>query len=220
MADFTQWLISHGVSTQTLEMMVFVPILATLVSIVRYVLGLKTFGIYAPIILAIAFKFTGLAYGVVLTTIVILSTLLTYTALRRVRMHYITRIAINYVVLSICIVLGIVAFDSLSIGFNNFHAINPLAIVSIAALSDFFVKMYVKKSLAVTIRSSLETGLVAIIGWYLITSKELTSLMIKNLWIVPVLILVNLVLGQYRGLRFKDIFRFKSAVDDVSKSNK
>jgi hypothetical protein len=220
MADFTQWLVSHGVSSSILEMMIFVPILATLVSVVRYILGMKTFGIYAPIILAISFRFTGLAYGLALTAIVVLSTLLTYRALRRVRMHYITRIAINYVFLSMFIVFGIVGLDSLQIGFSNFHAINPIAVVSIAALSDFFVKMYVKKSLALTLRTLLETALVSIIGWYLITSEELTKLMVENLWIVPVLILVNLIIGQYRGLRFKDIFRFSSAVQDVPNKTK
>jgi hypothetical protein len=220
MADFTSWLISHGVSSSILEMMIFVPVLATLVSVARYVLGMKTFGIYAPIILAVAYKFTGLGYGLLLTAIVAASTLLTYTALMRVRMHYITRIAINYVIISICIILGIVAFDSVSIGFNNFHAINPLAIVSIAALSDFFVKMYVKKNLIVTTRTLLETALVSIIGWYLITSKEITQLMVENLWIVPVLILVNLIIGQYPGLRLKDIFRFRSAIADVPKGDK
>lgn len=220
MNDLAQWLLTHGVSLQILEMMIFLPILATLVSVVRYILGFKTYGIYGPIILAIAFKFTGLGYGLVLTGVVVAATLLTYSILKRFRMHYITRIAINYVVLSVLVIGAIVAFDYTNIGFDNFHAINPLAIVSIAALSDFFVKMYAKKSLTLTFRTLLETAVVSIIGWFLISSREISELMIDNLWVVPLLILVNLVLGQYKGLRLKDIFRFSSAAKDVSSNNK
>ena len=106
------------------------------------------------------------------------------------------------------IVFGIMLFQSLPLGFDNFNRINPLAIVSIAALSDFFIKMYVKKSIAITTRVLLETVVVAIIGWYFINSSNLINYIIYNLWIIPLLILVNLAIGMYTGLRFKELFRF------------
>ncbi len=215
MSEFTQWIISHGVSQDILEMMIFVPALATLVSLARYVLGLKTFGIYAPIVLSISYMFTGLRYGLLLTFIVFLSTLIGYSAMKRIRMHYITRISINYVIISIFIVLGIALFTWLPLGFENFYLINPLAIVAIASLSDFFIKMYVKKSISATVRTFTETILVSIIGWYVITSRELIELLVQNLWIVPVLVIINILIGQYKGLRFKDIFRFKSVVENA-----
>jgi hypothetical protein len=54
LSETTQWLVNHGISLQTLEILVMIPIIATLVSIARYVIGFKTFGIYATIILGIA----------------------------------------------------------------------------------------------------------------------------------------------------------------------
>lgn len=215
MTDFTSWIIAHGVREDILEMVVFVPILATLVSVVRYVLGLKTFGIYAPILLAISYSLTGLRYGLVLTAAVAISTVIGYTTLKRIRMHYTTRIATNYVIVAIFSLLTIALFSSLPLlGLENFKIINPLGVVSIVALSDFFVKTYVKKSPGSTVRVIIETTMVSVVGWYLITSEYLTEIMMRNLWIIPALLIFNLIIGQYKGLRFKDIFRFKPAIKE------
>ncbi len=60
---FTQWIIDRGVSQTVLELLISVCIVSTIVSIARYIVGSKTYGIYAPIILAIAYSYTGLKYG-------------------------------------------------------------------------------------------------------------------------------------------------------------
>ncbi len=215
MTDFTSWIIEQGVRQDILEMLIFIPVLATLVSIVRYVIGLKTFGIYAPILLAISYSLTGLRYGLILTTAVAISTVIGYTTLRRIRMHYTTRLATNYVIVAILVTFAIALFGSLPyLNLENFRIINPLGVVSIVALSDFFVKTYVKKSPSATIRVIAETTMVAIVGWYLITSDRLIGLIMENLWVVPVLLVFNLIIGRYQGLRFKDIFRFKTALKE------
>ncbi|HVX92718.1 MAG TPA: hypothetical protein VHA74_01235, partial [Candidatus Dojkabacteria bacterium] len=149
-----------------------------------------------------------------------ISSIISYSILKKVRMHYISRITLNYILISITIVFGIMLFQWLPLGFDNFNRINPLAIVSIAALSDFFIKMYVKKSIAITTRVLLETVIVAIIGWYFINSSNLINYIIYNLWFIPLLILVNLAIGLYTGLRVKELFRFWYIAKDDRNSKK
>jgi len=220
MSEFTTWITSQGISIQILLIVAFVPIIATLISLSRYFLGYQSFGIYAPMILSIAYSYTGLRYGLLITALVVLSSIVSYSFLRKIRMHYITRIAVNYSILSIIIVIGIVGIYNLPLGFENFNAISPLGLISIMALSDFFIKMYVKKSLSATIRTLIETLLISIIGWYLITSEELINYLLNHLWIIPLLLLLNIVIGQYKGLRLKDLFRFKSITDVSSHEDK
>ena len=105
-SPFTTWIIEHGVQEKTLELFVAITIIATIVSLFRYIFGTKSYGIYAPIILAIAYSYTGLKYGLVITLVVILVSLLSHAVTKKIRMHYITRIAINYCLLSI----GIISF--------------------------------------------------------------------------------------------------------------
>lgn len=214
--DFTNWLLSLSIPKEVLEILIIIPLLATLISIGRYVIGLKTLGIYAPIILAIGFKLTGLRYGLVLTFLVVIASLIGYRLLSKFRMHYITRVAANYALLSILLISGIITFDNIPfLNLGNFDLINPIGVVLIATLSDFFIKMYVKKNLSASFRALLETVLVSSIGWYLITSPRLIEALFKNLWMLPILIAVNLFLGQYKGFRLKEVFRFRSIPNEL-----
>jgi hypothetical protein len=217
---FTQLLLDNGISRQILELLVAISLLATLVSIARYIFGSKTYGIYAPIILAISYSYSGLRYGLVVTATVILTTLISYSIIKKIRMHYITRIAINYCLLSITLVLLFLVVDRYGLGLENMANIPPLAVISIAALSDFFIKQYVGKSLKTTALILGSTILIAVIGWYLITRQNVSDFMINNLWIIPSLIFVNLLIGQFKGLRIKDFLRFNSILSEKENVSK
>jgi hypothetical protein len=207
---FTQWILEHGVSITVLELLIAVSVLATVVSIARYFIGSKTYGIYAPILLAIAYSYTGLKYGLSITLVVILTSLLSYSILRRIRMHYITRIAANYTILVMVLIGFFLLVDRFKLGLENMMNIPPLAFISIAALSDFFIRQYVKKSLSGSLLTLVGTVFVAAIGWFVISRDMISEYMLNNLWIIPLLTLVNLLLGQFTGLRGWDYFRFRN----------
>jgi len=211
-SPFTTWILSNGISDQTLELLIAITILVTVVSLARYVFGSKSYGIYAPIILAIAYSYTGLKYGLALTAIVIIISLITYSILKKIRMHYITRIAINYCILALILIFFFIIINYLGLGLENMENIPALATISIVALGEFFTKQYVKKSLKTSILTLLSTILISAIGWFVITRNVISTYLFNNLWIIPVLILTNLLIGQFRGLRIKDLFRFRSIV--------
>ncbi len=219
-SPLTLWILENGVSEQTLDLFVTITILATIVSIARYIFGSKTYGIYAPIILAIAYSYTGFRYGLAITFVVIATTLLSYSILKKIRMHYITRIAINYCLLSISLVIFFLLIGKYSLGLDNMSQIPSLAVISIAALSDFFIKQFVQKSFKTAVMVLFSTLVVASIGWYVISRDVVTAYTINNLWLVPLFIAINLGIGQFKGLRVKDLFRFNSILkekDNVSK---
>ena len=219
-SPFTTWILSSGISSQTLELLIAVTIVATIVSIARYLFGSKSYGIYAPIILAIAYSYTGLKYGLTITAVVIITSLLSYSILKKIRMHYITRIAINYCILTLTLITFFIIINRFGLGLENMENIPPLATISIAVLGDFFTKQYVKKSLKTSLLILFSTILISAIGWYVITRDVISTYFFNNLWIIPVLILVNILVGQFKGLRIKDLFRFRPIVrskDNVQK---
>lgn len=211
---FTKWVIDNGISEGVLELILCITIVATIVSIARYIVGSKTFGIYAPIILSVAYIYTGLKYGLVITAIVIGISLLSYTLLSKIRMHYIARIAINYSLMAIIFLLCLMLINHFGLGLQNMSLIQPLAIISIFALSDFFIKQYVKKGFKNTSITLLSTIAISALGWFIITREVIYTFLINNLWILPTLIILNIIIGQFSGLRLKDIFRFRSIIQD------
>ncbi len=219
-SPFTTWIIEHGVPEKTLELFVAITIVATIVSLFRYIFGTKSYGIYAPIILAIAYSYTGLKYGIAVTLVVILVSLLSHFVTKRIRMHYITRIAINYCLLSIGLIAFMILIDRVGLGLENMATVPPLALISIVVLSDFFIKQFVQKSYKASLATLLGTVVVATVGWFVITRQYVSGYVINNLWIVPLLILINLLVGQFKGLRLKDYFRFKSVLKEKNDDTK
>jgi hypothetical protein len=212
--EMTQWLIANGVQEEMLTLLVAICLLATIVSITRYIIGTKTYGIYAPIILAIAYSYSGLKYGLAITIVVILSSILSYSILKKIRMHYITRIAANYCMLAMGLLLFLLVVDRYKIGLENINAVPPLAVISIAALSDFFTKQHIKKSFKNSMMVLIGTVTVATIGWFVITREFVSMYFINNLLLIPLLLAINILLGQFSGLRLKDRFRFGSIVKE------
>jgi hypothetical protein len=203
-----------NIPRELIELIIFIPIIATLISIGRYLLGLKTLSIYAPIILAIGLKLTGLKYGLIITAFVIIVSIIGHELLKRIRMHYITRVATNYIILASALLVTFLMLSILPIKIDFIKDINPIGLILIATLSDSFIKMYVKKNLISSIRSLLETLIISVAGWYIITSPNIINWIISNIWIIALLIIINLLLGQYTGFRLKEVFRFGGVKKD------
>lgn len=211
---FTKWVLDNGIAERTLELLVGVAIIATIVSLARYLLGSKSFGIYVPIILAVAYTYTGLRYGLIITAVVIASSLLSFLILSRIRMHYISRMAINYCLTIMSLIIFFVVVKKYNLGLPNMPFIQPLAIISIIALSDFFAKQQIKKGFKTTMLVLGSTIIIASFGWFIITRESVSAFMINNLWLIPALIVINILIGQFSGLRLKDLLRFRTIIQD------
>jgi len=211
---FTKWVLDNGIAEQTLGLLVGIAIIATIVSLARYLVGSKSFGIYVPIILAVAYTYTGLRYGLIITAVVIASSLLSFLILSRIRMHYISRMAINYCLIIMSLIVFFVVVKKYNLGLPNMSLIQPLAIISIIALSDFFAKQQIKKGFKTTMLVLGSTIIIASLGWFLITREAVSAFMVNNLWLIPALIVVNILIGQFSGLRFKDLLRFRTIIQE------
>jgi hypothetical protein len=169
--------------------------------------------------LALAFYTTGGKYGLVITAIIILITLGTHELFRKVRMHYLSRIALNYISISIVaiLLLLIIDFTGLTQLQEIVGRINPISIVIIATLSDYIIKLYVKKDVVATVRSIAETVVISLIGWTLIYIEPLRTIFVNNLWLLVLLIPINIAIGRSTSLRFTEYLRFKKISDNATR---
>lgn len=218
--DITPWAVKIGFTEQMLALLLFIPVLATLVNLSRYILGFKTLGIYAPMTLSFAYIFTGIRFGLLITVAVITSTLLSYAILRRVRMHYISRTTITYIIITVLVIVIIALNEvspiSLTSERHDISSLSPLGIVLIASLSDFFVKRYVKKSLNMALRAVVETVIVAFLGWMLLRSELLYNAVLEyTVLLIILLLMVNFLIGKYPGIRLREYLRFKKIAENA-----
>lgn len=218
MSDISNWLISNGFTSEMLVLLLFLPLLATLINIGRYILGFKMLGLYPPLTLAYALYFTGLRLGIVMLIIVIISTFLSFSIFKQIRMHYISRTSLNYALITIILLIAIPIynryFGELLMLTYEASTILPAGIVLIAALSDFFIKKYVKNSIMTTTLALSETILIAVMGWGLLKLDIVKDFLLTYPWFVLILIPINILIGQYTGLRIKEYLRFRQIIKD------
>jgi hypothetical protein len=219
MPQLTQFLLNHNISEELLILLLFIAIVTTFSNIFRYLFGIKSLGLYPSIMLALAFYLTGAKYGIVLLIIMTLITFLTHEIFRKIRMHYLSRIALNYIAITIILTLILLVIDLTGIeALQQMVAkINPISVVIIASLSDFIIKLYVKKDLMTTFRAFVETIIIAIIGWSFIIISPIRDFLLNNIWVLILLIPINLFIGQVTVLRVTEYFRFKKLIDNAAR---
>jgi hypothetical protein len=220
MPDFTAWLIERGLSEDIIFVLAFIPVLVTLTAFSRYITGIKTFGIYASMVLALAYYYMGLVQALTITIIVVLSAWIIRNLLRKIRLHYLARLAIVYCGISLSILAFIIAVSYIPISnpYLNFSFIPPLALVIIISVTDRFMASYIKKDLMTAARLTGETLIIALIGWGLMRWNVTHDFFMNNLWIIPLLIVINILIGQYAGFRWTEFLRFSQVIRNVEPS--
>jgi len=202
----------QGFSKEFITLLLFFPLMATLVNIFRYVIGFKTFGIYSAIVLAYSFYLTGFRYGVLLLTITFLLVMIAHLITGKIQMHYTSRIATSYTILSIGMLFLLYLISKLplqNIFDMNIYKVSAIAVLLIVTLTDSIYQQLVNKDFISVLRSFIETLIFATVGLLLMRSQFLTATLYKNAWIIPVLIVANIAIGQYTGLRLLDLLRFR-----------
>lgn len=212
--NFAQYLIAGGINADTVFLILILPFVALLVSFFRHFIGLKTFGMYESLILAYALYFIspnfiiGLKFGLPIIFIAWMVSEITRRALDKVRLHYISKVSLKISIASILIL----ALFAIAAYYNRtgYYTVSALPIVIILALVESVSIFQIKKGNLKTNLISLETLIVSLIAYFIISSKTVESFLLHNSYIVILPIFGNFLVGRWSGLRLSEYSRFKN----------
>lgn len=207
---FVSFCLDQGVPLQTIALLLLFPVVATLVAVFRQVVGIKAFGIYTPSLITfalVAFDPNGLKYGVAIFIAVIAVGMISRYVLKRFRLLYLPRVAITLSIVALSI-LGILVLGGL------FHrtglasvSIFPLLIM--ITLVEKFVSTQIEKGTRIAMILAVETLVISVIGYFLISWTALTNFVLIFPWTILFLFVLNFVLGKWTGLRISEYLRFR-----------
>lgn len=200
-----------GVPEKTMILVLALPIVVTLVSFARQVIGFRVFGIYLPSILTIIFLDIGIQYGLILfVTIILLGTLMRFV-LQKYRLLYLPRMAITLTVIA----LGMVMFLVLS-GYFDFTHIAQATVFSMLLmiiLAEKFIEAEIEKGLPETIKLTLETLIISIGATLLVRWPLLQNFLILHPESILAVVIFNLAVGRWTGLRIREYIRFNDVIN-------
>ena len=204
------FIIDQGVPLQTVVLLLMLPIVATLVAFFRQIVGIKAFGIYTPSIITfalLAFDPNGIKYGIAIFISIILVGMVSRYILKRFRLLYLPRVAITLSIVSLAI-LGILILAG-SFSRTGLASISIFPLLIMITLAEKFVATQIEKGNRVAFVLAVETLVISIVGYFLISWDMLTTLLLSFPWIVLLTFVINFVLGKWTGLRITEYLRFR-----------
>ncbi len=213
MPDLIQLALDQGVPQETIIYILMYPVILTVIAAARQVVGIKAFGIYTPSIIAVAFLATTLKYGLAIFFVVLAVALGTRFILKSSKLLYISKTAIMLSVVA----LAVLAFLALGGSFRRTGLANvsifPLLIM--ITIVEKFVVVQIENGFKTAMYLAVETIFLASVCYYLVKWEAFQNLVLAYPAIVVLIVILNIALGKWTGLRLSEYFRFRDVINNV-----
>lgn len=201
------FLINRGVPVSSIILILMLPIIATILAFARQAIGIKAFGLITPAMTTLSFLVMGLRYGLIVFAAILLAGTITRFLLRRLRLLYLPRMALvlTGVSFALLLLLGLGVTNDRS-GMLSF-SIFPALILTI--LAEEFIAVQFKSGLRVAFTVTAWTLVLATICYFIVSSELFRTLIISYPELTLFTLPLNIILGQWTGLRLTEYIRFR-----------
>lgn len=211
--------LNKGVSPDTIVLLLELPLIATLVSVLHYMVGLTGYGIFMPTMIAVTFLATGVFGGLLLFAMILIMSLLSNLILKKFKIHFWPARSINLLFISIGTFILMIASSSIKI--VDISSISIFPVLFMIMLAEEFVRTQLVKSKSEAKKLTLGTLVLSITGAAVMNLKTVQSFVFYYPEVVILLVLVvNVIVGNYKGMRLSEINRFKKAIREKGKKIK
>lgn len=213
-SKLTNYFVFRGISQTVLYLLLAVPFIAFLIAFARQFIGIKTFGVFSPLMLTLSFMLLGLNFGFTVFMVVLLVSSLLRLFFEKVELLYIPKVALLHsgVALSFFLILGIAVYFDVSL--NLALAIFPMMVMS--TISEKFISAQTANGFRSALFAAGETVLVALVAYALVVWPWMQT----NILATPELIFLPVIgiiwLGRFTGLRLTEYFKFRTLFTDDS----
>ncbi len=210
---FINFIVEQGVPLQTVALLLMLPIVVTLVAFFRQVIGIKAFGIYTPSIITfalLAFDPNGLKYGIAIFISVIAVGTLSRLLMKQFRLLYLPRVAMTVSIVSLSI-LGVLVLGGM-FQRTGLAAVSIFPLLIMITLAEKFVATQIEKGSRIALILAVETLVISVTGYFLVSWDALITLILSHPWIILVTFVINFSLGKWTGLRITELLRFRTII--------
>jgi hypothetical protein len=194
------------VPLQAINLILVLPVIACIVVIFRSVIGIETFGTFAPVIVSLAFLMTGLAWGVAIFCVIVTLGVVLRGALQWVRIQLVARLAVLIALVSALMAGLTIAGAYLGIGALLNVSIFPMVIMS--NVIENFTTTQVELGTREAIRLTRNTLLVCAACYVTIEWAGLQSIVLSFPEVLIGVVALEVAIGKWRGLRLLEYLRF------------
>ena len=199
------------ISTQlAYKVMLMIPFGVLIILILRNIIGVSTLGTFTPVLIALAFRETGLAFGITFFSLIVFFGLLLRSYLEHLKLQMLPRLSI---VLTF-VVLLIVFFGLFShkLGLERGLSISLFPMVILTMTIERISITWEERGANFALKVAIGTFITASLAYLVMGYEPLSYLVFTFPAILLLLIAFMLGMGRYRGYRLLELTRFKAMI--------
>ncbi len=199
---------------QVYRIVLMVPIGALLIIFLRQIIGIKTFGTFMPVLIALSFRETDIIAGSLMFTSLVAAGLIFRFYFERLKLLSVPRLAAVMIMVIFLMIIMSMVMDRFGLGSGLSVALFPLVILTMTiermtvVWDEYGAKESIERGLY-----SLGSAVLA----YLVMNIDALSF---YLFVYPELLLfilaMSILMGRYTGYRLSELFRFKNFIEPDS----
>ena len=213
LSRIVSYMVDRGVPLNTIYLILVLPVIATILAFTRQVIGIKALGIYAPSIVAVSFLSTGLEYGLLIFLITLLVGTLTRIFARKVRLSYLPRMANVLILVSFAVLF--MFWVGAYLGKSSMISISVFPILIMVLLTEKFINAQIERGSKAAVVLVLETLMLSMACYFLANWQTLRIFVLAYPELVLLTIIINILIGKWKGLRLLEYYRFRKVIKNV-----
>jgi hypothetical protein len=194
------------------RVLLLIPIGAILLVFLRNVIGIKTFGTFMPILIALAFRETQLLWGIFLFTLVVALGLGVRFYLDNLKLLLVPRLA--SVLIVVVILMFSISIITHKLGLERGLSIALFPMVILTMMIERMCIVWEERGVGEALQQGIGSLLVAALTYLIMSISYVEHLV----FVFPELLLVflsgTLLMGRYSGYRLLELYRFKVFAKD------
>jgi hypothetical protein len=194
------------------KILLLVPVGAFIMLILRNLVGIKTFGTFMPVLIALAFNWTGIVAGVILFATVISLGLLVRFYMERLKLLLVPRLTAVLIVVVLLMALVSVISNRLGLEVGLNVALFPMIIMTMTI--ERVSVAWEERGAGYAIKQALGSIAIAALAYLAMGQDDLQHLIFVFPELLLVLLALTLILGRYSGYRLTELFRFRALARD------
>jgi 7 transmembrane helices usually fused to an inactive transglutaminase/Inactive transglutaminase fused to 7 transmembrane helices len=184
-----------------------IPAGVLLLAFLRNVVGFKSFGVFMPVLIALAFRDTGLVWGVTFFAVVVALGLLVRLYLERLKLLLVPRLAT--VVIFVILILAGVTVISHRLGFDRGLSIGLFPIVILTMTIERMTVIWEERGPGEALRQTSGSVIVGALCYFVMRWPLIEHLFFVFPELLLVVLALTLLIGRYSGYRLLELVRFR-----------
>ncbi|UJH67371.1 7TM domain-containing protein [Allomuricauda sp. SCSIO 65647] len=198
---------NKSISKKNLFLLLMLPLGGLIVAILRNIVGIRTFGVFLPVLIAFSVFETGFMTGMALFLFLILFVGLITRPFDNLGLLHTPKLVISLTLMVLVMALGNYLGTSFGVAWLSSLTLFPTIILTISA--ERFSKLIVEDGFQKATGTLLQTLVAVSVCFLLFSIKGLDIILILFPELLLLVIAACMLLGRYVGLRWTELFRFQ-----------